>query len=165
MGNRLTQIYTRTGDDGTTGLGDGSRVSKDHLRVETMGDVDELNSLIGVLLCEALPAESSALLTDIQHDLFDVGAEICIPGHRVVAESRATELEKEIDAMQDNQRRQLDLENVVSRQKWKALMAKDLLSAMRASISDQSKSENNAVMDTESISAIVSRKIVKSFYS
>ena len=99
MGNRLTQIYTRTGDDGTTGLGDGSRVSKDHLRVETMGDVDELNSLIGVLLCEALPAESSALLTDIQHDLFDVGAEICIPGHRVVAESRATELEKEIDDM------------------------------------------------------------------
>lgn len=102
MGNRLTQIYTRTGDDGTTGLGDGSRVSKDHLRVETMGDVDEVNSLLGVLLCDALPAHTVTLLTHIQHDLFDLGAEICIPGHRVVPEARAGELEKEIDKMNEH---------------------------------------------------------------
>ncbi|MDE2342095.1 MAG: cob(I)yrinic acid a,c-diamide adenosyltransferase [Betaproteobacteria bacterium] len=97
MGHRLTRIYTRTGDDGSTGLGDGSRIPKDHLRVEAMGDVDELNSMLGLLLTETLPDETRALLVRIQHDLFDLGAELCIPGHRVIPDSRAGELEQAID--------------------------------------------------------------------
>ncbi len=97
MGHRLTRIYTRTGDDGSTGLGDGTRVSKDHWRVESMGDVDELNSVIGLLRTETLPPEAQHLLTRIQHDLFDLGAELCIPGHRVIPEKRISELEEEID--------------------------------------------------------------------
>src|SRR3954463_7162826 len=80
MGKRLTQIATRTGDDGTTGLGDNSRVPKDSLRVHAMGDVDELNSHIGVLLCEALPPDVRELLVDIQHQLFNLGGELSIPG-------------------------------------------------------------------------------------
>ena len=80
MANRLTQIATRTGDDGTTGLGDGSRVSKDHLRVMAMGDVDELNSSLGVLLAEPLPDEVRTLLVTIQHELFNLGGELSIPG-------------------------------------------------------------------------------------
>ncbi|NDU91396.1 MAG: cob(I)yrinic acid a,c-diamide adenosyltransferase [Ferrovum sp.] len=97
MGHRLTRIYTRTGDDGSTGLGDGTRVSKDHGRIESMGDVDELNSIIGLLCTETLPATVQRLLTRIQHDLFDLGAELCIPGHRVIPETRVGELETEID--------------------------------------------------------------------
>ena len=97
MGHRLTRIYTRTGDDGSTGLGDGTRVSKDHGRVESMGDVDELNSIIGLLCTETLPPAIQRLLTRIQHDLFDLGAELCIPGHRVIPETRVGELEVEID--------------------------------------------------------------------
>ncbi|MBU6504441.1 MAG: cob(I)yrinic acid a,c-diamide adenosyltransferase [Betaproteobacteria bacterium] len=97
MGNRLTRIYTRTGDDGSTGLGDGTRVAKDHLRVEAMGDVDELNSVLGLLLTDTLPDDTRALLVRIQHDLFDLGAELCIPGHRVIPERRAEELEQAID--------------------------------------------------------------------
>jgi len=97
MGHRLTRIYTRTGDDGSTGLGDGTRVSKDNGRVESMGDVDELNSVIGMLCTEALPPAIQHLLTRIQHDLFDLGAELCIPGHRVIPETRVGELEVEID--------------------------------------------------------------------
>lgn len=81
MGNRLSKIYTRTGDDGTTGLGDGSRINKDSLRVEAMGDVDELNSVIGIMLTEPVPEHLIGLLTQIQHDLFNVGGEICIPGY------------------------------------------------------------------------------------
>jgi cob(I)alamin adenosyltransferase len=80
MSNRLTQIATRTGDDGTTGLGDGQRVPKDHLRVQAMGDVDELNSQIGVLLAEPLPDEVRSLLVVIQHELFNLGGELSIPG-------------------------------------------------------------------------------------
>jgi cob(I)alamin adenosyltransferase len=80
MANRLTQIATRTGDDGTTGLGDGTRVPKDHLRVAAMGDVDELNSTLGVLLAEPLPAEVRELLVLVQHELFNLGGELSIPG-------------------------------------------------------------------------------------
>ena len=80
MANRLTQIATRTGDDGTTGLGDGTRVAKDHLRIQAMGDVDELNSVLGVLLAEPLPADVRELLVVIQHELFNLGGELSIPG-------------------------------------------------------------------------------------
>ena len=84
MGNRLTQIATRTGDNGTTGLGDNTRVPKDSLRVHAMGDVDELNSNIGVLLCEDMPADVRELLVDIQHQLFNLGGELCIPGYELL---------------------------------------------------------------------------------
>ena len=84
MGNRLTHIATRTGDNGTTGLGNNQRVSKNSLRVHAMGDVDELNSHIGVLLCEPLPADVRTLLVDIQHQLFNLGGELSIPGHQLL---------------------------------------------------------------------------------
>ena len=84
MSNRLTQIATRTGDDGTTGLGDGTRVPKDHLRVAAMGDVDELNSGLGVLLAEPLPADVRELLGVIQHELFNLGGELSIPGYTLL---------------------------------------------------------------------------------
>lgn len=84
MANRLTQIATRTGDDGTTGLGDGTRVPKDHLRVQAMGDVDELNSSIGVLRCEPLPDDVRELLSVIQHELFNLGGELSIPGYELL---------------------------------------------------------------------------------
>jgi len=84
MGNRLTQIATRTGDTGTTGLGDNTRVSKNSLRVHAMGDVDELNSHIGVLLCEDMPAGMRALLVEIQHQLFNLGGELSIPGYELL---------------------------------------------------------------------------------
>ena len=84
MSNRLTQIATRTGDDGTTGLGDGSRVTKDHLRVQAMGDVDELNSGLGLLLAEPLPADVRELLVTIQHELFNLGGELSIPGFELL---------------------------------------------------------------------------------
>ncbi|MCU7374747.1 cob(I)yrinic acid a,c-diamide adenosyltransferase [Paucibacter sp. O1-1] len=84
MANRLSQIATRTGDDGTTGLGDGSRVPKDHLRVQAMGDVDELNSQIGVLLAEPLPGDVRELLITIQHELFNLGGELCMPGYELL---------------------------------------------------------------------------------
>ena len=84
MGKRLTQIATRTGDDGTTGLGNNRRVAKDHLRVHAMGDVDELNSHIGVLLCEELPADARELLVEIQHQLFNLGGELSIPGFELL---------------------------------------------------------------------------------
>jgi cob(I)alamin adenosyltransferase len=84
MGKRLTQIATRTGDDGTTGLGDNTRVAKDSLRVHAMGDVDELNSHIGLLLCETLPQDVRELLVDIQHQLFNLGGELSIPGFELL---------------------------------------------------------------------------------
>ncbi|MFZ4623919.1 MAG: cob(I)yrinic acid a,c-diamide adenosyltransferase, partial [Rhodoferax sp.] len=84
MGNRLTQIATRTGDNGTTGLGDNTRVSKDSLRVHAMGDVDELNSNIGLLLCETMPAGVRDLLVEIQHQLFNLGGELSIPGFELL---------------------------------------------------------------------------------
>jgi cob(I)alamin adenosyltransferase len=84
MGNRLTQIATRTGDNGTTGLGDNTRVPKDSLRIHAMGDVDELNSNIGVLLCEEMPPEVRELLVEIQHQLFNLGGELSIPGFELL---------------------------------------------------------------------------------
>ena len=84
MSNRLTQIATRTGDDGSTGLGDGSRVGKDHLRVHAMGEVDELNSGLGVLLAEPLPDDVRELLVVIQHELFNLGGELSIPGYELL---------------------------------------------------------------------------------
>jgi len=84
MGNRLTQIATRTGDNGTTGLGDNTRVSKDSLRVHAMGDVDELNSHIGLLLCEDMPQTVRSLLVEIQHQLFNLGGELSIPGFELL---------------------------------------------------------------------------------
>ena len=94
MGHRLSKIATRTGDDGTTGLGDGSRTDKDALRVQAMGDVDELNSHIGVLLCEQLPDELRQELITIQHDLFDLGGELCIPGFTLIQEAQVLRLDE-----------------------------------------------------------------------
>jgi cob(I)alamin adenosyltransferase len=93
MGNRLSKIATRTGDNGTTGLGDGSRVGKDSLRVHAMGEVDELNSHIGLLLCEELPAALREELVSIQHDLFDLGGELCIPGYTLIGEAHVARLD------------------------------------------------------------------------
>ena len=100
MGKRLSKIYTRTGDDGTTGLGDGSRVAKDAPRVEAYGTVDEANSAIGVILaCAVVPPNVAAILTEVQHDLFELGGELCIPGHSAVTEAFIERLEKELDAL------------------------------------------------------------------
>jgi cob(I)alamin adenosyltransferase len=93
MANRLSVIATRTGDDGTTGLGDGSRCPKDAPRVAALGDVDELNSAIGLLLTETLPEDVAADLLAIQHDLFDMGAELCIPGHAVITQAQILRLD------------------------------------------------------------------------
>jgi cob(I)alamin adenosyltransferase len=97
MGNRLSKIYTRTGDDGTTGLGDGSRVAKDSLRVNAYGTVDEANSCIGVLLASEVPDEIRDLLVRIQHQLFDLGGELCIPGHAAIFEADIDALEARLD--------------------------------------------------------------------
>jgi cob(I)alamin adenosyltransferase len=94
MGQRLTQIATRTGDDGTTGLGDGSRVPKDHLRVEAMGDVDELNSSLGVVLAEPLPNEVRAVLVRIQHELFNLGGELAVPGFELLKDDALLHLDQ-----------------------------------------------------------------------
>jgi cob(I)alamin adenosyltransferase len=94
MSNRLTQIATRTGDDGTTGLGDGTRVPKDHLRIQAMGDVDELNSSLGVLLAEPLPADVRELLGVIQHELFNLGGELSIPGYELLKTSAVLRLDE-----------------------------------------------------------------------
>ena len=99
MGNRLSKIYTRTGDDGTTGLGDGSRVAKDHLRIEAIGSVDELNCLVGLLRVQELPAPVQSTLTAIQHSLFDVGGELCLPGQQVITADRVTFLETVLDEL------------------------------------------------------------------
>ena len=93
MANRLTQIATRTGDDGTTGLGDNTRVSKNASRVRAMGDVDELNSHIFVLLCEHMPAEVRELLVDIQHQLFNLGGELSIPGFELLKDDALLQLD------------------------------------------------------------------------
>ena len=97
MGNRLTQIATRTGDNGTTGLGDNTRVPKDSLRVHAMGDVDELNSHIGVLLCEDMPADVRELLIDIQHQLFNLGGELCIPGYELLKAEALLQIDNALD--------------------------------------------------------------------
>ena len=98
MGHRLSKIYTRTGDDGTTGLGDGSRVDKDSLRVEAYGTVDEANSAIGVVLAsDSLTDPIRECLTEIQHDLFELGGELCIPGHSAIEAHFIDRLEKSLD--------------------------------------------------------------------
>jgi cob(I)alamin adenosyltransferase len=97
VGNRLSKIYTRTGDDGTTGLGDGTRVAKDSARVAAYGTVDELNSSIGVVLAQDLPAPVREVLTQIQHDLFDLGGELCIPGMAMVHDGDIDRLETTLD--------------------------------------------------------------------
>ena len=101
MANRLSKIYTRTGDDGTTGLGDGTRVAKDSLRVDAMGDVDELNSVIGLMLTEAVPDILVDTLTQIQHDLFNLGGEICIPDYVILSQANIDNLEEAIDTLND----------------------------------------------------------------
>jgi len=103
MGHRLSKIYTRTGDDGSTGLGDGARVLKDSLRVEAFGTVDEANSAIGVVLAvDALPAQARRCLTDVQHDLFDLGGELCIPGHRLITPRHVDRLEAALDGFNES---------------------------------------------------------------
>ena len=98
MGHRLSKITTRTGDAGETGLGDGSRVSKADPRVRALGDLDELNSAIGLLLAEELPPQLRELLGEVQHDLFDLGGEISIPGHAIVSEAQVARLEQSLEA-------------------------------------------------------------------
>jgi len=101
MGNRLSKIYTRTGDDGTTGLGDGSRVAKDSARVSAYGTIDELNSAIGIVLADNVPERIREVLTQAQHDLFDLGGELCIPGMAMVDDADVTRLESMLDAFNE----------------------------------------------------------------
>ena len=102
MGNRLSKIYTRTGDDGTTGLGDGSRVDKDSLRVETFGTVDELNSIIGLVLASRVNDAVRVCLTRTQHELFDLGGELCMPGYTLIPETCVDQLEAELDRFNED---------------------------------------------------------------
>jgi len=99
MGNRLSKIYTRTGDDGTTGLGDGSRTQKDSLRVEAYGTVDELNSTLGLLVANLENPGIASVLVDIQHDLFDLGGELCVPGMELIKDRHIDRLERELDRL------------------------------------------------------------------
>ncbi|TZF87137.1 cob(I)yrinic acid a,c-diamide adenosyltransferase [Cognatilysobacter lacus] len=101
MGNRLSKIYTRTGDDGSTGLGDGTRTGKDSPRVDAYGTVDEANSCIGLVLAAGLPTEIAHLLTSIQHQMFDLGGELCIPGHAAIVDADVQRLESELDRFND----------------------------------------------------------------
>ena len=102
MGNRLSKIYTRTGDKGETGLGDGSRVDKDSLRVEAYGTVDEVNSTVGLVLAVELPAPVRDCLTRVQHELFDLGGELCMPGYTLVPDSYVEGLEASLDAFNED---------------------------------------------------------------
>ena len=102
MGNRLSNIYTRTGDDGTTGLGDGSRTAKDSARVEAYGTVDEANSAIGMVLAsDAVPDDVRSCLIEVQHDLFELGGELCIPGHVAITDAFIDRLENELDSFNE----------------------------------------------------------------
>lgn len=102
MGHRLSKIYTRTGDTGTTGLGDGTRVPKTHLRIEAYGAVDEANSAIGMTLAvPGLPSTVTDLLTDVQHDLFDLGGELAVPGYRAITQPQIDKLEAALDALNE----------------------------------------------------------------
>ncbi|AXE32272.1 cob(I)yrinic acid a,c-diamide adenosyltransferase [Chromobacterium phragmitis] len=101
MSDRLSAIVTRTGDDGSTGLGDGSRVAKDCVRIQALGDVDELNSVIGVLLAEAPPKPMAEWLAEIQHDLFDLGSELAVPGYGAIADSHVQALEGLVSFMNE----------------------------------------------------------------
>ena len=98
MANRLTKIYTRTGDAGTTGLADGSRIAKNAPRIEAIGAVDELNSVLGVVLCEDMPAAIRDCLDGVQHDLFDLGGELSVPGHAIMSDAHSQRLETALDA-------------------------------------------------------------------
>jgi cob(I)alamin adenosyltransferase len=93
MGNRLSKITTRTGDAGETGLGDGSRVAKDSARIHALGDIDELNSCLGLLLVEKMPAAARRAMLQVQHDLFDLGGEVSIPGHAMITAAQVERLE------------------------------------------------------------------------
>lgn len=97
MGNRLSKIVTRTGDDGTTGMADGKRVPKDNARIEAIGEVDELNSQIGVLLVEELPQDVRACFTQVQHELFNLGGELSLPGHTGITEAQVLRLEQQVE--------------------------------------------------------------------
>lgn len=99
MGNRLSRIYTRTGDQGETGLGDGSRTPKDSLRIQSIGDIDELNSMLGVLLTKTLPDTGRDLLLRVQHRLFDLGGELSIPGHQLLTDPEVDYLEQRLDEL------------------------------------------------------------------
>jgi len=99
MGHRLSRIYTRTGDDGTTGLGDGTRVPKNHPRVEAYGTVDELSSVIGLLLCEPVPDEIRHALIGIQHKLLDLGGELSVPGRQIIRDADVSDLEELLDRL------------------------------------------------------------------
>jgi cob(I)alamin adenosyltransferase len=101
MGYRLSKIYTRTGDKGTTGLGDGRRVEKDSARIEAIGCVDELNSLIGVLIAQGTPPATQGILTRVQHRLFDLGGELAMPGYQALPDHAVDELESELDRMNE----------------------------------------------------------------
>jgi len=101
MAKRLTKIVTRTGDDGTTGLGDGTRVGKDSPRVQAMGDIDELASAIGCVLAEELPAHIATVLVAVQNDLFDLGGEVCIPGRSALWDAHIEQVEQRIEALRD----------------------------------------------------------------
>ena len=99
MADRLTHIYTKTGDNGETSLGNGQRVKKNSVRVECLGSIDELNSIIGLILTEAVPEKIKTTLTEIQHDLFNIGGELSIPSHKLLDSQRVDFLEIELDAM------------------------------------------------------------------
>jgi cob(I)alamin adenosyltransferase len=101
LGNRLSKIYTKTGDDGTTGLGDGTRVAKDSARVSAYGTVDELNSAIGMVLAGDVADRVREVLTQIQHDLFDLGGELCIPGMAMIDDADISRLEETLDAFNE----------------------------------------------------------------
>lgn len=102
MGNRLSKLYTRTGDDGTSGLSGGTRVAKNHERMNAMGSVDELNSVIGLLICKLDDDELEKMFTEIQHDLFNIGGEISMPGHSFILPEKISGLENKIDGFNDS---------------------------------------------------------------
>lgn len=102
MGHRLSKIYTRTGDKGDTGLGDGSRIDKDHIRVEAFGTTDELNSVIGMILAHDIPEDITTCLNKVQHHLFDLGGELCIPDHSALTDNYITYLENTLDGFNEN---------------------------------------------------------------
>ncbi len=101
MGNRLSKLYTRTGDDGTSGLSDGARVPKNHARMQAMGSVDELNSVIGLMVCKLEQTDLEELYVAIQHDLFNIGGEISMPGHSFISQEKVEALEAKIDQMNE----------------------------------------------------------------
>lgn len=102
MGNRLSKIYTRTGDKGSTGMGDGSRVEKDSVRVSAMGDIDELNSVIGMVITQCQPGEVQEMLITIQHDLFNLGGQLTMPDYELITAERVTWVEDSLDAYNEN---------------------------------------------------------------